>query len=131
VWRAMSSAASHQTIVRAKPEFLRHLMAELAGNAHISFEGDLSHSRFIDDLVLTRDETPMLKRNTLAPTHDFIVLRLANETIEPIFRQIQAAGRAILHVQIERDAVLQLGALRYLPRRVRRNGATCWPSISG
>jgi hypothetical protein len=106
-------------------------MAELAGNAHISFEGDLSHSRVIDDLVLTRDETPMLKRNTLAPTHDFIVLRLANETIEPIFRQIQAAGRAILHVQIERDAVLQLGALRYLPRRVRRNGATCWPSISG
>jgi len=83
-------------------------MAELAGNAHISFEGDLSHSRFIDDLVLTRDETPMLKRNTLAPTHDFIVLRLANETIEPIFRQIQAARlkRAILHVEIRLSETL-------------------------
>ena len=82
-------------------------MAELAGNAHISIEDDLSHCRFIDGLVLTRDETPMLKRDTLAPIHDFIVLRLANETIEPIFRQIQAAGlkRAILHVQIERDGV--------------------------
>lgn len=62
----MSNAASHQTIVRAKPEFLRRLMAELAGNAHISFEGDLSHCRFIDDLVLTRDEIPLLERNTLA-----------------------------------------------------------------
>jgi hypothetical protein len=55
-------------------------MAELAGNAHISLEGHRSHGQFIDGLVLTRDETQMLKRDTLAPTHDFIVLRLANET---------------------------------------------------
>ena len=108
----MTGTASHWPVVRAKPEFVHRLMVELAGNAHISLEGDLSQCRFTDDLVLTRDEIPILRRNTLAPKQDFIVLRLAPETVDPIFKQIVAAGlsRAILHVQIERDGILELGA---------------------
>ncbi len=87
-------------------------MVELAGNACMSLEGDLSHCRFVDDLVLTRDETATLKRNTLAPKLDFVVLRLTKETVDPIFRQVTAAGlkRAIIHVQIERGGVLEFGA---------------------
>ena len=78
----------------------------------MSIEGDLSHCRFVDDLVLTPDETATLKRNTLAPKLDFVVLRLTKETVDPIFRQVTAAGlkRAIIHVQIERGGVLELGA---------------------
>jgi len=87
-------------------------MVELAGNAHISLEGDLSSCRLTDDLVATRDETTILKRNTVAPRQGFVVLRLTPENAGPIFQQVMAAGlkRAIIHVQIERDGVLELGA---------------------
>jgi len=87
-------------------------MLELAGNARMSVEGDLSHCKFADQLVATRDETVHLKRNTIWPRQDFVVLRLTAENIEPIYKQLTAAGlkHAILHVQIERDGVLELQA---------------------
>ncbi len=87
-------------------------MVELAGNTHMSIEGDLSHCRFTDDLVVTRDETAILKRNTIVPKQDFVVVRLTPESVSPIFKQIMAAGlkRAIIHVQIERNGVLELSA---------------------
>lgn len=87
-------------------------MVELAGDARMSLEGDLSHCRFTDDLVVSREETPILKRNTTWPKQDYVVLRLTPETIAPIFKQVMAAGlkRAIFHVQIERNGTLELGA---------------------
>lgn len=108
----MADVASHQLEVRKKTEFLRRMLVELAGNAHLSLEGDLSHCHFADDLILSQDETKILKRNTLAPKQDFVVLRLDPETVDSIFEQVTAAGvkRAIIHVQIERNGVLELGA---------------------
>jgi len=108
----MADRVSHWPNVRAKPEFLRRLMIELAGNARMSVEGDLSQCRFDDDQELTRDETEILKRSTLAPRQDFVVLRLTSDDVGPIFKQVMAAGLndAIIHVQIERDGVLELGA---------------------
>jgi hypothetical protein len=87
-------------------------MLELAGNSHMSLEGDLSRCRFTDDLVVVRDETAILKRNTIWPKEDFVVLRLTPEAVDPIFKQVMAAGldNAIMHVQIERHGVLELGA---------------------
>lgn len=103
---------SHSVNVRDKPGFLHRLMIEMAGDATMSLEGDLSRCRFTDDVVLSHDETNMLKRNTITPKQDFIVLRLRPETVAPIFKQVMAAGlkRAIIHVQIERNGVLELGA---------------------
>ncbi|MBE0542101.1 MAG: hypothetical protein IH623_11990 [Verrucomicrobia bacterium] len=89
------------------------MMHELAGNdALISLEGDLSRCRFPGDLVTSRDETINLKRQTLVPTEDFIVLRLTSEMVAPIFEQIASAGLtcAIVHVQIARKGVTELGA---------------------
>ncbi|MBZ5547958.1 MAG: hypothetical protein LAO22_08305 [Acidobacteriia bacterium] len=108
----MTDGVSHSLNVRDKADFLHRLMVELAGNAYMSLEGDLSSCRLTDDLVATRDETTILKRNTLAPKQDFVVLRLTPETVAPIFKQVMAAGlkRAIIHVQIERSGVLELGA---------------------
>jgi hypothetical protein len=106
--------AEHSLNVRDKPGFLRRMMVELAGNAQMSVEGDLSRCRFNDDLIVTSAETAILKRNTTAPKQDFAVLRLrlTPETVGPIFKQVMAAGlkRAIVHVQIERNGVLELGA---------------------
>jgi hypothetical protein len=98
--------------VKDKPSFLLRLMEEFAGAGRLSLEGDLSRCSFADDLVIARDEVGVLKRNTLAPKQDFIVLPLEPGTISPIFKQVMAAGlsRAIIHVQIESAGTLQLGA---------------------
>jgi hypothetical protein len=78
----------------------------------MSLEGDLSKCKFTDEVVVARDEIGVLKRNTLYPRQDFVVLRLAPESVAPIFKEVLAAGlaRAIIHVQIEHGGVLQLGA---------------------
>ena len=88
------------------------MMVELAGDARISLEGDLSRWQFGDDLIASRGEIGVLKRSTLFPRQSFVVLRLTPETVAPIFEQVSAAGltEAIIHVQIERDGVLELGA---------------------
>ena len=108
----MTLKISHRLDVRDRPEFLHRLMVELAGNALLSLEGDLSQCRFTDDVVISHDEMRTLKRNTIAPKQDFVVLRLTPETVDPIFKQVMAAGakHAIIHVQIERNGVPELGA---------------------
>ncbi|HLJ12755.1 MAG TPA: hypothetical protein VKU82_16280 [Planctomycetaceae bacterium] len=104
--------ASHYVNVRKKAAFLHRLMVELAGNARLSLEGDLSRCRLPDELVLSRDESGLLRRNTLYPREDFVIAELMPTSVSPIFKQVMAAGlkRAIVHVQIERDGILELGA---------------------
>jgi hypothetical protein len=108
----LADAVTHWPNVRDKPGFLHRMMVELAGNARISLEGDLARCQFVDELIETREEIGVLKRNTIFPRQDFVVLRLTPETVAPIFQQVVAAGlkEAITHVQIERDGVLELGA---------------------
>jgi hypothetical protein len=87
-------------------------MEELAGDASMSLEGDLQRCNFKDRIVISRDETDLLRRNTITPKLDFIVLSLIPETVDEIFNQIIKAGldRAIVHVQIGRDGVIELAA---------------------
>ncbi len=108
----MTDRVSHWLNVRDKAAFLHRLMAELAGDARISLEGDLSRCRFPDNLVVSREEDGLLKRNTVVPRQTFVVLRLTPEAVAPIFHEVMAAGlkRAIVHVQIERNGVLELMA---------------------
>jgi hypothetical protein len=86
-------------------------MREFSGG-QMSLEGDLSKCKFADEMVVARDEIGLLKRSTLYPRQDFVVIRLEPENIAPIFKEVLAAGlsRAIIHVQIERGEALQLGA---------------------
>ena len=87
------------------------MMVEFAGG-RMSLEGDLSKCKFTDDLSVAREAVGLLKRQTLYPRQDFVVLRLEPATIAPIFRKIVTAGltRAIIHVQIEYRDLLQLVA---------------------
>src|SRR4029077_15090901 len=75
-------------------------------------EGGLWHCTFPDECLLSHDETSLLKRATIAPLQDFVVLHLEQQSVAPIFKQVMAAGLsvAIIHVQIERNEVLELGA---------------------
>jgi hypothetical protein len=102
---------NHWLDVRDKPAFLRRLMDEFVGGC-MSIEGDLSRCGFPAKVVLAHDEDGILQRNTLDPRLDFVVLRLEPDAAADIFRQVMAAGlsEAIIHVQIERAGVLELGA---------------------
>jgi hypothetical protein len=88
------------------------MMSHLAGDATISLEGDLRHCSFDASLEVHPSETPEIKRSTSYPVQDFAVFRLSDETVEPIYKQVIAAGlsRAIIHVEIRRHGVLHLGA---------------------
>lgn len=101
----------HTVQVAKKAAFLRQLVELLAGGARLSLEGDLSRCRFDEALIISREAAEEVRRNTLIPQQDFVILRLEPETIDAIFKQVLAAGfRAIVHVQIERNGVLELGA---------------------
>jgi len=87
-------------------------MAELAGNTRISLEGHLSSCQFENLSAVSHVETAILKRNTLVPKLDFVVAMLSPEMVEPVFDQVMKAGLTdnIIHVQIERNGALELGA---------------------
>lgn len=108
----MNAANSHWIDVRDKSAFLHRLMIELAGNARLSLEGDLSKCHFADELTVRHEEAGVLKRATLSPELDFFVLKLNAETVKTIFSQISLAGLndGIVHFQIEKAGVLELGA---------------------
>lgn len=107
----MPDSFTHRLSVRDKLGLLLRLMREFTGG-QMSLEGDLSRCKFPAECVISRGEVGLLKRNTLWPRQDFVVLRLQPESIAPILKQIRAAGlsRAIIHVQIEHEGLLQLRA---------------------
>jgi len=98
--------------VRDRLRLLLVLMEELAGNAHISLEGDLSGLEILRISGASSEETLVLRRNTSWPRQGFIIVPLeplmAQSIVESIGRR--ALGRRIIHVQIEKAAVLEFGA---------------------
>jgi hypothetical protein len=95
-----------------KPELLFAVMQTLAHeDARISFEGRLSHTELAKIAGASLNETEVLKRNTISPRMDFVVLPLTSETVPEIEKAIVSkvafkdyAG--IVHVQIERQGRL-------------------------
>ena len=90
--------------IRDKRRFLIAAMTELAGAAHVSFEGDLSATRIANSPGASSEETQVLKRNTLRPKQEFFILPLEADLVTAI---ISAVGgtvpRGILHIQIEKE----------------------------
>ena len=88
------------------------MMEELAGGAHVPFEGDLRGLTLLRIPGASEEPTVALKRNTLWPKQDFVVVPL----VEPSMAQkiIAAIGgtvpEAIIHIQIEKAGQLQFGA---------------------
>jgi hypothetical protein len=96
--------------VRDKRAFLIAAMQELAGTAHISLEGDLTSTTVLRVTGASGDETAALKRNTLSPRQDFVVLPLEGDVVKTISAAIGGTvPRSILHIQIEKDGRLELG----------------------
>jgi hypothetical protein len=112
-WDIMtSSQPGFRLHTKHKPELLFAVMQTLAQkNARISFEGGLSHTELAKIAGASLNETEVLKRNTISPRMDFLVLPLTPETVPEIENAIVSkvafkdyAG--IVHVQIERQGSL-------------------------
>ena len=96
--------------VRDKRRFLAAALAELAGNAQVSFEGDLSMTSLSDVPGASNDETQVLKRGTLWPKQDFVVLPLEVEMVLPIMAAVGGTvPRGLIHIQVQKEGRLQLG----------------------
>jgi hypothetical protein len=86
-------------------------MEELAGNAHISFEGDLGSSKLTSISGASGEETSLLKRNTIWPKQDFVVLPLEPAMGKPILSALGGSiPKSVRHIQIEKSGVLEFGA---------------------
>jgi hypothetical protein len=100
-------------IARDKPGLLVAMMRALAGDAHISFEGDLSRCVFPAALNPSGEETVALRRHTASPRQDFVVLNLSPESVRPILDVVLPDRRYladVIHIQIERGGELQFGS---------------------
>lgn len=94
-----------------KTRLLEAVMEGLAGSARISFEGDLRNTRLSRFAGASVGETEALKRNTLSPVQDFVILPLEPEAVPEILKAIGGVvPRSVLHVQIEKAVRLEFGA---------------------
>jgi hypothetical protein len=103
----------HWLVARDKPGLLTHMMRFLAGDARISFEGDLSHCDFPPSIPRIAEQQSVLKRQTLAPDLDFVTLTLEPDTVRPILDAVLPCNRFmedIIHIQIEKRGELQFGS---------------------
>lgn len=104
------SHSSSRWKIRDKRKFLIAVMTELAGDAHISFEGDLSATQVTHLAGASGSETAVLKRNTIWPVQDFVVLPLEAALIKVIIAGVGGTvPRGVFHVQIEKGGQLELG----------------------
>jgi hypothetical protein len=94
-----------------KRRLLLAMMKELAGGAHVSFEGDLRGLTLLSIPGASEEPTTALKRNTLQPKQDFVVVPLEPSMDQKIIAAIGGTvPGAIIHIQIEKDGHLQFGA---------------------
>jgi hypothetical protein len=106
----MGSSAARWT-VKDKARVLLAMMDALAGEAHISFEGDLKSLRLGSINGASDQESPALKRNTRWPEQDFLIVPLEATTIKTVFSAIGGSvPRKILHIQIEKAGVVEFSA---------------------
>jgi hypothetical protein len=100
---------------RDKPRLLVAMMRTLAADdGRISFEGKLSHSELAQMAGVVCEEVGVLKRVTLQPRLDFLILPLTQKNLSALERAIVskiAFGHGgIIHVQIERNGKMAFAA---------------------
>ena len=92
---------------RHRPRLLSAMMLALATeNTNISFKGTLSQTELAMEGV-GHEENDVLKRSTLQPKLDFLVLPLTPQNVSAVVQAITSkiafGNRGIVHVQIERN----------------------------
>ena len=113
---AKASPVVYYLGAKNRPQLLFAMMHELAGdNAWISFEGRLIHTDLIKIGGVAFEETELLRRGTIAPKLDFLILPLTRDSLPAIEKAILSkisfhSTEGIVHVQIEKDGTMVFAA---------------------
>jgi hypothetical protein len=106
----------YQLRTKHKSQLLYAMMRALAGeDSRISFEGRLSNTDLVKIDGVHFEETQVLRRGTLQPQLDFLVLPLTPASLPTIEKAIHSkiafSGSAgIIHVQIEKHGEIAFSA---------------------
>ena len=100
---------------RNKPGLLWALMDEFQTNSKVSLEGHLQGFDLLGRSDASTEETSALKRNTIYPVLDFVVLPITADVKAALKKSLSSPGifgrdGTLVHVQIERDDELVFGA---------------------
>jgi hypothetical protein len=115
-------------VVEDKHRLLMSVAENLAGNAHISLEGSLGVFNLAALPGASDVETSALKRNTIWPRQDFLVFPLEPPVAEAVFKRLgYRVPNGVIHVQIEKNGVLEFGAYDNFDR----NSMYWGPALTG
>jgi hypothetical protein len=99
--------------VRSSIGLIGAIIETLWGNAYLSSEGDLSRFDPRSIKGAPGEETAVLRRNTLDPGVDFVVLPLEADTKDLISKRLLprlGMRKRVIHVQVEKEERLESGA---------------------
>jgi hypothetical protein len=99
--------------VKYKVPLLSALVEAFCGDAHLSLEGDLAELRWDGPTQPEPAIASVLRRNTVEPVQDFVVLPLERDSIDRIVHRVLphvGLKRRVHHVQIEKERRLVFGA---------------------
>ena len=105
--------ASKQSAWKTKDrrQLLLAILEHCKGDSLASFEGDLSKLSLANLEGASLDETVSLKRGTLWPKQDFVVLPLDRLTPKAVIAALGGSiPSSVLHIQIEKNSKLAFGA---------------------
>jgi hypothetical protein len=100
---------------RDRPRLLVAMMRTLAASeGRISFEGKLAQSELTKMAGVAYEEAGVLKRATLQPKLDFLILPLTPKSVsaleKAVISKIAFGHGGIIHVQIERNGKIAFAA---------------------
>lgn len=106
VRRKLIAEIAYQLHARHRPKLLIAMMHSHASeNAWISFEGVLANTELPRLHGASQEETDSIRRATLAPRLDFVILPLTHELLpaieKAVISKVAFGARGIIHVQIE------------------------------
>jgi len=111
-----ANPAVYHLNAKNRPQLLCAMMREFAGSkSWISFEGRLIHTDLMQIEGVSFEETAVLRRGTIAPKLDFLVLPLTQNSLQAIEKAILSkisfhSTEGIVHVQAERDGTMVFAA---------------------
>ena len=100
---------------RDKPGLLWAFLDHFVGDSRVSFEGDLGRLGLAELPGASTSESPVLRRTTIYPRQDFVVIPVTGETLSLLHRRLSGPGLfpdggALVHVQLEHAGRIVLGA---------------------
>jgi hypothetical protein len=99
--------------VKKPVEFVRAALKRFTRDCFLSLEGDLSRFDSVFVPGASREPSALLRRNTIFPVLDFVILPVTAATADPICQRVLpqvGLTQHVIHVQVASEGRLVLGA---------------------